>query len=282
MSAVGVAGAGAGLLRAWRRRVDANVRATIATLLRAPRTAIAWPSRNRAALAAAVAVAAVVVIMLVLDHPALSFGQRLPRAAVDALDRFSDFGKSGWFLWPLGIVLVGLSHLDLPALPRFWRGVLATWAVRLGFVFLAVGLPGLFVSIVKRLIGRARPLVEGNDVWAYHPFAWQVDYASLPSGHATTAFSALVALGAIFPPARALLWIYALLIALSRVAVTAHYPSDVLAGAIVGALGALLVRNWFAARGLGFIVGRDGKVRPLPGPSGRRIVKAVARGLRSA
>ena len=74
----------------------------------------------------------------------------------------------------------------------------------------------------------------------------------MPSGHATTAFAALVAIGAIFPQARALMWIYAVLIALSRVVITAHHPSDVIAGAIVGAVGALLVRNWFAARRLGF------------------------------
>ena len=99
------------------------------------------------------------------------------------------------------------------------------------------------------------------------PFGWQVDYASFPSGHATTAFAALVAIGAIFPQARALLWIYAVLIALSRVVVTAHHPSDVIAGAVVGAVGACLVRNWFAARRLGFTVGRDGSVRAMPGPS---------------
>ena len=78
------------------------------------------------------------------------------------------------------------------------------------------------------------------------------------------------------------MWIYALLIAVSRVVITAHHPSDVLAGAIVGALGALLVRNWLAARRLGFTVGSDGLVRPMPGPSWRRIVQAVARRLRWA
>ena len=124
--------------------------------------------------------------------------------------------------------------------------------MRLGFVFTAIALPGLFVTIVKRLIGRARPFVGGDDVWAYAPFSWQPAYASMPSGHATTAFAALVAIGAICPQARALMWIYAVLIALSRVIVTAHHPSDVIAGAIVGAVGALLVRNWFAARRLGF------------------------------
>jgi undecaprenyl-diphosphatase len=78
------------------------------------------------------------------------------------------------------------------------------------------------------------------------------------------------------------MWIYAVLIALSRVVITAHHPSDVIGGAIVGAVGAVMVRNWFADRRLGFSVATDGSVRAMPGPSFRRIIKAVARRLHSA
>jgi undecaprenyl-diphosphatase len=66
------------------------------------------------------------------------------------------------------------------------------------------------------------------------------------------------------------------LIALSRVVLTAHFPSDVIAGAVVGVVGVLLVRDWFATRALAFLIGADGIVRPLPGPSPARI-KRVAR-----
>ena len=75
------------------------------------------------------------------------------------------------------------------------------------------------------------------------PFSWKVEYASLPSGHATTAFAAAVAVGALWPRTRPVMWAYALVIAVSRVVLTAHHPSDVLAGALVGALGALLVQG---------------------------------------
>jgi len=40
----------------------------------------------------------------------------------------------------------------------------------------------------------------------------------------------------------------------------------------------LLVRDWYAARGLAFVVDADGTVRPMPGPSLTRI-KRVARAL---
>jgi undecaprenyl-diphosphatase len=108
------------------------------------------------------------------------------------------------------------------------------------------------------------------------PFAWRPDYASLPSGHATNVFAALVAVGLVCPRLRAIMLVYALTIAASRVIVLAHHPSDVIAGAIAGTLGALLVRDWFAARRLGFVLDRDGRVRALPGPSLRRLM-TVAR-----
>jgi undecaprenyl-diphosphatase len=78
------------------------------------------------------------------------------------------------------------------------------------------------------------------------------------------------------------MWIYAVLIAVSRLVLVAHYPSDLIAGAVVGAAGALLVRSWFAARGLGFLVAPNGAIRPMTGPSWRRIAKAIARRVQSA
>jgi membrane-associated phospholipid phosphatase len=142
-------------------------------------------------------------------------------------------------------------------------------------VFFAIGIPGLTVSIVKRLIGRVRP----SDGGPFHfvPFSWRPDYAAMPSGHSTAASAAAFAIGAIWPRARAPMWIYAGVIAVSRVAVHAHFPSDVIAGAFVGIFGAIVVRNWFAARRLAFTRGADGKARAVAGPSATRIKRLAAR-----
>ncbi len=93
--------------------------------------------------------------------------------------------------------------------------------------------------------------VHGNP-FTYMPFAWRPEYASLPSGHATTVAAAAMAIGAIWPRARPVMWLYALVIMFSRVVVLAHHPSDVIAGALVGVVGAELVRRSFAARRLVF------------------------------
>ena len=74
------------------------------------------------------------------------------------------------------------------------------------------------------------------------------------------------------------MWIFAVVIAVSRVVIQAHFVSDVVAAAFVGGFGAILVRNWFAARRLAFVPGRDGTVHAMPGPSWRRL-KTVARRL---
>ena len=181
----------------------------------------------------------------------LAGARQLPEWLVWLFRHITNFGLSGWFLYPIGLLLLALAAVDTPALPQMSRKVLAAISVRLGFVFAAIAIPGLFVAIVKRLIGRARPFVAGEDAWSYKLVVWRSDYAAFPSGHATTAFAAAVAIGAVWPRARAAMWSYAVVIAVSRVIVTAHHPSDVIAGAIVGTIGALLVRNWYAARRLG-------------------------------
>jgi undecaprenyl-diphosphatase len=254
--------------------------AAFALLTRAPRThvQIHWPlARRQLAIAAGLAVALFLLLMFLIDAAAINGVGQLPRWIVWFFDQITDFGKSGWFLWPLGILLLVLAAL--PTLPRVPQLVLTAITVRVSFLFAAIAVPGLLVNVVKHIFGRARPGVGGSlDPFLFSPFSWPAAYAGLPSGHAATAFSVLVALGTLWPRGRTLLLIYALLIAASRVAVTAHYPSDVLAGALVGVGGTLLVRRWFALRGLGFSIAPDGVLRQKQGPSLRRI-KAVARAL---
>jgi membrane-associated phospholipid phosphatase len=262
-----------------RRRFLANAREWLALLGREPRPAIArpaWRTSARLALGSLLALAIIAGSMALLDAPMIIAVGSLPGWVNRLFNELTDYGTSGWLLVPIGLVLLTIAAFS-PALSHASQLVLVAFTVRLGFVFAAIALPGLFVTVVKRLIGRARPFIGGDaDPFVYMPFIWKPEYASLPSGHATNVFAALVAVGLVWPRLRAIMLVYALIIAASRVIVLAHHPSDVIAGAVVGTLGALLVRDWFAARRLGFVIDRNGDVRTLPGPSLRRL-KTVAR-----
>jgi membrane-associated phospholipid phosphatase len=253
-----------------------NIRGSLGVLVCPPKPSLNVPARKRLGLQAALTAVAVVLAMLFLDAPLHQVAAGLPEWLIDDAFVITDFGQSQWILVPVGVPLVLMAFAASPAMDYLSRAVFAMVAVRLGYVFVAVGLPGLVVTIVKRWIGRVRPSAAGP--FAYEPFSWRSEYASFPSGHSTTAFAALVAIGAICPRLRPVLWLYAVAIAASRVIVSAHYPSDVIAGAAWGAFGAILVRNWFAARRLAFYAGPGGDVHAMTGPSWRRI-KRVAAGL---
>jgi len=265
----------AGAVAARAAAIFDNIRGGLGVVVRRPRPVPEnfVPAWRRLKVHAAIAVGAVVVSMAFFDAPAYEFAAALPLWLVDIAYEITDFGRSGWILVPVGILIVLIALLASSALDHMSRAVLAMAVARLGYVFIAVGLPGLVSTVVKRWIGRVRPSAAGP--FAYEPFSWRPEYASFPSGHATTAFAALVAIGIVFPRARPVLWIYALLIAATRVMVAAHYPSDVIAGAAFGAFGALWVCDWFAVRRIGFFVGPDGLVRAMASPSRRRI-KQVA------
>jgi membrane-associated phospholipid phosphatase len=253
-----------------------NIRGSLAAMVRPPRRMPPnfAPTWRRMRIHGAIVILVVGLAMLFLDAPAHDIAAGLPLWLVDVAYEITDFGRSGWILFPVGISIAVIALFASPALDYMSRAVLAVVVTRLGYVFIAVGLPGLVSTVVKRWIGRVRPSAAGP--FSYEPFSWRPEYASLPSGHATTAFAALVAFGVLYPRARPVLWLYALLIAATRVMVSAHYPSDVIAGAAFGAFIAFWVRDWFAVRRLGFFVGRDGIVHTMAGPSRRRMKQVAA------
>jgi undecaprenyl-diphosphatase len=234
------------------------------------------PPARRLLLGVLAAVICVAVAMWLLDGRGLAFSKTLPLVVVDTFNEITDFGRSTWFLAPIAVLIVLAAVAATPAGGRVANLVAASAVVRLEFLFLAIAVPGLAVTIIKRLIGRVRPSDLGP--FSYVPWSWRPEYASLPSGHGTTAVAAAIAIGALWPRARVPMWAFAVVIAVSRVVIQAHFASDVIAAAFVGAFGAILVRNWFATRRLGFTIDDQGTVRALPGPSWRRI-KTVARRL---
>ncbi|HEX8076023.1 MAG TPA: phosphatase PAP2 family protein [Thermoleophilaceae bacterium] len=81
---------------------------------------------------------------------------------------------------------------------------------------------------VKLAVRRPRPDMPGLP-----PLIHTLSNRSYPSAHATTSFAGARALSPLLPPAP--LWAMAIGLALSRPYLGVHYPSDTLAGAVLGA-----------------------------------------------
>ncbi len=202
--------------------------------------------------------------MFVVDVPVISLMP--PRGApyLWLVRILTDLAKDEYVLQTLGLWLIAIAFL-LPLFGGIRRVMLAALGLQIQFIFFAVLLPNLVANVIKGFAGRGRPFASGvANAFYYSPFAWTEKFASLPSGHATTGFALAFAVAAVWPRTRYVMAAYALLIALSRVVLLAHHPSDVVAGALTGIVGAMFVRQWFAARRLGFVIHGDGGISPVP------------------
>ena len=127
-------------------------------------------------------------------------------------------GWFGVFLVPIGIAVV------LALARRRWATI---------YFLLASALSAGLVQLLKKTLGRARP----------EEILIHADFGSFPSGHVANAATIAVALAIILR--RTWVWIagaaYVVLMALSRTYLGAHWVSDTVGGALLGAAVTILV-----------------------------------------
>jgi undecaprenyl-diphosphatase len=125
----------------------------------------------------------------------------------------------------------GLLWYGLMLILPWWGGANGTaCAIRM----LGLGALNLLIyQVVKRHFARPRPYKTCPGIRAC---ARSLDEYSFPSGHAMHAVAYSVLLGVYYPEFTPLLWGFTALVALSRVVLGLHYPSDVVIGAAIGLL----------------------------------------------
>lgn len=179
----------------------------------------------------------------------------------------TDYGLSDWILIP-SLVLMILLRLAMFPMRGTWKLATGELAAISAFIFLGVGIPGLMTNLLKRLVGRGRPTeFDASGAFSFHNIFNDWTFQSFPSGHSATAIATAFTVGFMLPRAFPVLLVVGLVVAASRVPVGMHYPTDVFAGAVVGMLGAYLVRNVFARRNWLFTQLPDGRMvlKPLDG-----------------
>jgi membrane-associated phospholipid phosphatase len=191
----------------------------------------------------------VLSIAAAFDRDFLASAMEIGASDSGMWEQLTNYGEHGWILYPAATLFVLTAIAAFVVRQRLWRLILWQFAALYAFVFIGVGLPSLFTALIKRAIGRARPpLLEEEGLYSFAPNLFDWTHQSFPSGHATTAFALALVLAFLAPRWTYVTLVLAVGIAISRVILGMHYPTDVVAGAVVGIMGAYLVRWWFAGR----------------------------------
>lgn len=148
---------------------------------------------------------------------------------------------NNWFIAYL--ILLGIS---------FFKGGKRGKIAVLGIILLIVLTDRLNATLVKEIFHRLRPCNTLPDVIT--PLGCNGTF-SFPSNHAVNNFAAAVFFYKLFPKLKWILFITASLVAISRVYLGLHYPSDILGGAVIGsafgylfALGALRIDEFLKTK----------------------------------
>jgi undecaprenyl-diphosphatase len=141
---------------------------------------------------------------------------------LDAVSRVGD----GW-IWYAIIVCLPIGG-----------GAIGTSASVRMFAVGAVNL--VLYRIIKRWIARPRPFLTCPGIRAC---ARSLDEFSFPSGHTLHSVAFSVILTAYYPVSGLFVWPLTVVIAVSRIVLGLHYPSDVIVGAVIGAATAAVSFN---------------------------------------
>ena len=131
-----------------------------------------------------------------------------------------------------GTHLVALSVMLVVAGWMFSRSVVMKAGID---TLLAHGLATVVVVGLKHLIGRPRPKFAHSGEWLVAP-SWASGFDSFPSGHTAASFAVATVLAKRFPVFGPLCIGIAAFVTLSRILRGSHFPTDVLGGAVLGAL----------------------------------------------
>jgi undecaprenyl-diphosphatase len=169
---------------------------------------------------------------------AINNGLPHPHWVDTLLDAITTVTRGGW-IWVGGVLLA--HALDTrrghrPTLKQAWK----SWPTVRVLLPTVVGATWIMEYPVKAYFRRRRPFVDVVRalVVGKKPGSW-----SFPSGHTASSFSAAWVLSTIWPRQAPLFFTLSTLVGFSRIYAGAHYPGDVLSGALYGSFLAEILRR---------------------------------------
>lgn len=103
---------------------------------------------------------------------------------------------------------------------------------------IALGISQSIVNIIKRALERERPYKILENI---NTFGINLKDYSFPSGHTTAGFTIATILSLNIPSFSILFYLIAITIGISRMYLGVHYPTDVIAGIILGTVTSIIV-----------------------------------------
>ena len=169
------------------------------------------------------------IVAMSIDIPIASiFKNGLPRS-FRSLGEFLEICETFGHGYGVALILIAVVVLD----PRNWKCLPWLISGSLG--------SGMMANLLKLAIHRFRPRdFDLTNATVWDTFSRGIDnlkeMQSLPSAHTATAVGLAVILSAIYPRGRWYFAVLAILVGLQRIVTSAHFLSDVCAGAAVGCL----------------------------------------------
>ncbi len=121
----------------------------------------------------------------------------------------------------------------------YWRHGIASDLLQVMLLAFAVERPVYFA--LKNGFKRNRPQQAIKD---FRSVITPADQFSFPSGHTSAAFMVATLIGYFFPNFLAVLYVWALAVAFSRVTLGVHFPTDTLMGMVLGISSAFFSLNF--------------------------------------
>lgn len=170
-----------------------------------------------------------------IDAPLARIARGIDPQTARLLSDFAALGAANGLMAVCAVAALIAASAAVAQRSRRQRAAFFVLAQRAGFAFLVVALSVVAVQGLKFALGRTQPnMLAEYGAFHFALFSQGSFAASFPSGHATTAFAFATALALFIPRWGLAFFLAALAIAVARVAVGAHYPSDVLGGMVLG------------------------------------------------